>query len=297
MNFTTQESPYYVAAYHPLSTKVDVRMYPYPYPYTEILPGAGLVNFQDVPFALPPPAPTAQEVLTTPPRPLSSVARTSPSVSATRRNGRDQQTQRQRRVTIHGIPIPPNYGKLTGPTNFQHVPQIPFTSIGLSEDSIIDTNFIHPPIEFQMKGFPETGVRIEKILHDRSMPAIVDADDPVMGIESLSQVKLKLIWPGYEHRPFEKRMSTHSGKISRGTVLLVIAQMFTEFARVILREKVEVNPGSENWKIVKNSQVEHGVQGPELFITALVHRGGANWQAEFWAPKFRSVNSCLHATA
>jgi hypothetical protein len=100
-------------------------------------------------------------------------------------------------------------------------------------------------------------------------------------------------------------MKTHGGTITRDTLLIVIANMvmsFVEKAKVTIifsktqvilthilgaqNSGMQVRRGYESWTIGNHPSGQPGIMGPELFITRLIHRGGANWQPELWAPRF-----------
>ncbi|KAF8656228.1 hypothetical protein AX16_002664 [Volvariella volvacea WC 439] len=173
------------------------------------------------------------------------------------------------------------------PTNFVRVPQPHYREVERPRHSC-DVSYRHAPIVFQVVGFPEAGVRLGKA-RGRNMPPIVGGSDQVFSHVSDREIKLRLIWPGYPDEVREKRVKTQSGSMDRNTLLLSLCNMFVEFALSIVKRGISAEPGFERWQIVADALSEPGIQGPELFITSLRHRGGANWQPEFYAPREQNI--------
>lgn len=170
---------------------------------------------------------------------------------------------------------------LMWPTNHLLVPQVPFSEERATPKSYPDMK--HSPIIFQLVDFPEVGVRISKIIGNDT-PRIAGGGDKVLDIGD-REIKIWLLWPGYDE-PLQKRIKTQSGAITRDTLLLVIAKMILNFAEKIQSSELPVKPGYESWTIGTRPDGCAGLMGPELFITRLIHLGGANWQPELWAPRF-----------
>ncbi|KAF5381964.1 hypothetical protein D9615_004415 [Tricholomella constricta] len=171
----------------------------------------------------------------------------------------------------------------TGPTNHILVPQLEH----YDDDRrkwCSDPAFRHESIIFQSENIPEPGVRVGKISHSAYPPPILGADDTVFAAAGDREVKLWILWPGYNAEPLQKRIKTQGGRITRQLLLTLVANLVLDFAYEINRKKIPVERGYTEWAI---GDKNHGIVGGELFITRLVHRGGSNWQPELWAPRRR----------
>jgi hypothetical protein len=63
--------------------------------------------------------------------------------------------------------------------------------VPVKRSSYLDPYFRHPPIRFQMAGFPELGVRIEKI-QGRDIPAVVGGNDQPLNIGD-REIKIRIL--------------------------------------------------------------------------------------------------------
>ncbi|KAF9000689.1 hypothetical protein BDQ17DRAFT_1359353 [Cyathus striatus] len=120
-----------------------------------------------------------------------------------------------------------------------------------------------------MVNFPEFGVRIGQA-REMYPPKIEAGGEAVL---SMCDREIKS-WPGYGGKCFQRRTKTQRGKL--------LAMSFSSLLRILLWKVI---PGNEEWAIGQLPDGRPGIQGKELFITRLIHRGGSNWQPEIWAPK------------
>ncbi|KAF8628010.1 hypothetical protein AX15_004129 [Amanita polypyramis BW_CC] len=170
---------------------------------------------------------------------------------------------------------------LISPSNHRPVPQVPFSEELATPKSYPDKKY--SPITFQLVDFPEVGVRISKII-EREAPRIAGGGDKVLDIGD-REIRVWLLWPGYDE-PLQRRMKTHGGTITRDTLLLVVTNLVLHFIDKIKSSELQVKEGYEPWAIGTRPDGQPGITGPELLVTRLIHRGGANWQPELWAPRF-----------
>ncbi|TFK40161.1 hypothetical protein BDQ12DRAFT_711578 [Crucibulum laeve] len=183
----------------------------------------------------------------------------------------------------HESPISkdPEDPDMEAPTNHillpQRIPTIKFASRSYEEPR-------YPPITFQALHFPEAGMRLGKVI-DRCMPAIEGGDDTVLEKAVDREITIKLMWPGYSTVPFQKRIKTLNGKVTRETILMVLAKAIIQYVRKILVEHIPVEAGFEKWAIGIQPNGRRGIIGPEVFVTRLIHCGGSYWRPELWIPK------------
>ncbi|KAF8150658.1 hypothetical protein B0H34DRAFT_678451 [Crassisporium funariophilum] len=165
-----------------------------------------------------------------------------------------------------------------GPSNHILIPQ------GLIPEpaSSKDYYFRYPDINFRLANFPEFGVRVDAITRPH-VPAIEGADDPVLKDVAERELKIQVVWPGYSTLPFEKRIKTVKGSLSRHAVLVKLAHIMLDFSIHIKQSKARVERGQESWAVSGGSGP--GISCADVFITKLIHCGGSHWQMELWAPK------------
>ncbi|KAK7050867.1 hypothetical protein VNI00_004979 [Paramarasmius palmivorus] len=168
-----------------------------------------------------------------------------------------------------------------GPSNHIALPQDPYY------DETFMANYMgggprRPAISFQVKGFPELGARMSAVLGPTD-PPLVGNDDKIFSTDGYKEIKLRLLWPGYSRLPFERRIKTRDSQLTRSHALLVIAKSIMDFIKHIQTNRIPVERGFEAYQIQIDPH-KPGFTGNELFITGLLHRGGANWQPEIWCP-------------
>ncbi|KAF8959517.1 hypothetical protein BDZ97DRAFT_1922865 [Flammula alnicola] len=164
-----------------------------------------------------------------------------------------------------------------GPSNLRLVPQRIFDEPTSSKSH----HYRYAPITFQLRGFPEIGVKVAAILNERT-PVLIGDADPVFHDVQEREVRVQILWPGYSKVLFEKRVKTLQGKMARGSVAVQLAIMVIDFAYKIKETKRPIERGYEQWSI----KTEHndGIKPSDIFITRLIHCGGSHWQMELWAP-------------
>ncbi|KAJ8072348.1 hypothetical protein PM082_015907 [Marasmius tenuissimus] len=170
--------------------------------------------------------------------------------------------------SAHGTPL--------GPTNHVIVPQAPFFDEPSFESSRLES------VSFQLRTFPELGVRVSTVLAEHEL-ALVGGDDMVFNKVVYKEIKLKIVWPGYSRFPFERRFKT---KTTRSLLLANLSKTLADFIRHIEHNNVPIEPGYERWKVGTRRPY---ITSDELFVTGLIHRGGPNWQPEIWCPSGRAI--------
>ncbi|KAK1231687.1 hypothetical protein PQX77_005173 [Marasmius sp. AFHP31] len=170
--------------------------------------------------------------------------------------------------SAHGTPL--------GPTNHVIVPQAPFFDEPSFESSRLES------VSFQLRTFPELGVRITTALAEHEL-ALVGGDDMVFNKVVYKEIKFKIVWPGYSRFPFERRFKT---KTTRSLLLGNLSKTLADFIRHIDHNNVPIEPGYERWEVGTRRPY---ITSDELFVTGLIHRGGPNWQPEIWCPSGRAI--------
>ncbi|EGN98853.1 hypothetical protein SERLA73DRAFT_73441 [Serpula lacrymans var. lacrymans S7.3] len=140
-----------------------------------------------------------------------------------------------------------------------------------------------PHILFQRRsGKPPYGVN--ELLHITHMPSLAGGDDKVLE-QGERQIKVKVIWPGYSQFPFEKRIKTQNGEISRGVLLVLLAQALDDCVTYIRSEDIAVERGYEKWAIRTPRNGLRGISAKDCLITGMTHRAGSTWQPEIYVPR------------
>ncbi|ESK87252.1 peroxysomal citrate synthase [Moniliophthora roreri MCA 2997] len=168
-----------------------------------------------------------------------------------------------------------------GPSNHIILPQEAYHDDSYLPNQQLGGGFRRPPISFQVKGFPELGVRMSAILGEPDLP-LVGGEDKVFK-DGYKEIRMRLLWPGYSCFPFERRIKTCDSQLLRSHLLLALAKAIMSFLIHIPTNKTSVECGFEAYQI-KMASGKPGFTGGELFITGLIHRGGPNWQPEIWYP-------------
>ncbi|KAG6910824.1 hypothetical protein DXG01_007139 [Tephrocybe rancida] len=192
------------------------------------------------------------------------------------RSARQTDLIQAQRMPVH-VPIPPP----SGPTNHVLVPQPEYFD---ERDKKWRYGPRYKPINFQTANIPELGVRVGKVAHSQYPPAIEGADEEIFQEAGDREIQLWILWPGYSSEPLKKRVKTQAGRLTRELLLTLLAHAVLDYAYDIHRKKIPIERGYEKWAIGSKAD-ENVLVGGELFITRLVHRGGANWQVEIWAPR------------
>ncbi|KAK7050859.1 hypothetical protein VNI00_004970 [Paramarasmius palmivorus] len=180
------------------------------------------------------------------------------------------------------IPAP-----LLSQNRYMFVPQIPFP----------DGKSTFAPITFCHSGTSVPGIKLSTILATKMKPAGISPDlsnaqiahgrdvaldvmypsDPSRDYEKLV---LTIVWPGYSREKYQRRLSTYSttsGNLTREALLFFVVREILEYRRWIGKRNVLLEDGYETWNLSR-------INPEDLVVTGLVHRTGATWQPEIWAP-------------
>jgi hypothetical protein len=135
-----------------------------------------------------------------------------------------------------------------------------------------------------MNGFPEIGMKVNSIGKDVTtiLSLLSGSNDEVFKDVSEREVKVQIIWPGYACRPFERRLKTQRGTLTRGVIAFKLSNMILDFAAEIRRTKTVVQRGYEQWAL--GDRRKGLIDAGDVFITKLVNCGGSHWQMELWVP-------------
>ncbi|KII85193.1 hypothetical protein PLICRDRAFT_335183 [Plicaturopsis crispa FD-325 SS-3] len=140
-----------------------------------------------------------------------------------------------------------------------------------------------PRILFQKLTASAPGVSVREVISSRperlAGPPVVQAAD-----DYSRQITIRILWPGYSSDPLSVRIATDKGNVDRDLVLARVAKAIMKFTQDIKSRNVAVERGYENWAIGMRPDGSMGIDGPEIVITKLSHRLGANWQPEFLVP-------------
>ncbi|EEB93327.1 hypothetical protein MPER_08033, partial [Moniliophthora perniciosa FA553] len=116
-------------------------------------------------------------------------------------------------------PGPSNHITQPGPSNHIILPQEEYLDDDYLPNRWLGGGVRLPAISFQVKGFPELGVRMSAILGGSN--PLVGGEDKVLLKDGYKEIRMRLLWPGYAD--FERRIKTRNSLISRSQLLLSLA--------------------------------------------------------------------------
>ncbi|KAF9267888.1 hypothetical protein L218DRAFT_651760 [Marasmius fiardii PR-910] len=177
---------------------------------------------------------------------------------------------------IHGIGwnvMSDERGQPVGPTNYVLVPQGAYlkTLDRFRGDSIV----------LQQVGFPEPGVPVS--VSENNLPVLLKND--LVPNHGNSENKARILWPGYSPE-FVREIRINRDCKTRTDVLLKLVDGIGKFIDWVERNHIKVKPGFENWQV---GYERPSITIDDLFITGLVHYGGADWQPEIWCRRYRAI--------
>ncbi|KAH7917609.1 hypothetical protein BV22DRAFT_1108537 [Leucogyrophana mollusca] len=203
-------------------------------------------------------------------RPLTSsnAQRNSPS-SHSRDTDEHNTCGRSRRVNI--------------PANYRLVPQPTYIIEPRGPYSYLE-GVQYPSIHFQREdGAPPYCV--SEVLVMKQMPNLAGGEDEVFAGFGERQLKVKIVWPGYTQFPFEKRVNTKHGELTRDLLLVLLARGFEEFAKSMEARSPVVERGYDQWALRELTNSRRGVSIRDCLIVGLSHREGCTWQPELFVPR------------
>ncbi|KAJ6623949.1 hypothetical protein B0H10DRAFT_2431035 [Mycena sp. CBHHK59/15] len=142
-----------------------------------------------------------------------------------------------------------------------------------------------PSIAFKSHNTCTPGIRLSHV-RGEYFPGLEGSSDRVFeNTYGYREIKIRVMWPGYP--PNEKRFKTQEGAVTRNFVLMLVASSVKAYISEIKRKKMVATRGFEEWSIGKRPNGRDGIQGDEIVINGIEHRGGANFQPQLWVPKWR----------
>ncbi|KIM40504.1 hypothetical protein M413DRAFT_445955 [Hebeloma cylindrosporum] len=200
-------------------------------------------------------------------------------LSPERSNRKDRRESRDENHTAYTItPLPKLEIAPVGPSNHILVPQSKFAEPISSRSHV----YRYPEVTFQMNGFPEIGMKVSSIIKE-SPSLLAGHNDEIFKDVPERELKVQIIWPGYTSHPFEKRLKTQRGTLTRGVVAFKLANMVLDFAAEIQQTRTVIERGYEQW--VVGDRKMGLLDARDVFITKLVNCGGSHWQMELWVPR------------
>ncbi|KAH7911075.1 hypothetical protein BJ138DRAFT_1007374 [Hygrophoropsis aurantiaca] len=166
--------------------------------------------------------------------------------------------------------IPMNYRRLPQPTHIQ--PK--------GYNSYLE-GVQYPSIYFQRKGEAQP-YTISELLGMKRMPCLSGSEDEVFAGVNERQIKVRIAWPGYSQYPFEKRVMTKHGELTRELLLVLLARVLDEFVKKLKAENAIVERGHEDWTLQELTHGRKGVSVKDCFIVGLSHLAGCIWQPELF---------------
>lgn len=157
----------------------------------------------------------------------------------------------------------------------RRLPQAPWTPSCKWKLATGRTNVVHSAIPFDFHGYTRQGVPMHE-LSSRSSSALVamiqGGDDQVLAHIGLTRIFLHILWPGYEHVKWVRRIEVNShGPITRARLGAVVSQ---HFARYVEATRPEQSRCPE-WHLGIR-----GIRFEQLILLSLKNVFGDVWQAD-----------------